>query len=200
MTYVPDLPQDETDLSIIFQSGPEPQFDACTRDFLLESHAELVRRAGSGGLVEVRSLGIGTPWLYRFTFHTRGLGRDGLDPIQDVDRHTIALRFLPDFLLRANKFEMLQYVGPRHPAPFHPNICPLSGAICLEIYPGETCLQIVESLHDLIRWRIRQLAENDALNRPACSYGRELIAHPIDDRPLFGRRWEFEFESLENPS
>jgi hypothetical protein len=59
----------------------------------------------------------------------------------------------------------------------------------VEIYPGETLLEIAENLHDLLRWRLRQLAEQDALNKEACSYGRQFVTAPIDDRPLFGRRW-----------
>ena len=154
------------------------------------------RRTGRGCIARrLRSLAVPA-----HLSETRGLGRDGNAPVQDVEHHTIACGCLPDFLRRANKFEMLQYIEPLHPAPFHPNICPNTGAICIEIYPGETCLQIVESLHDLLRWRIRQLAEHDALNRAACSYGRTMITHPLDDRPLFGRRWEFQFKPLEIPS
>jgi hypothetical protein len=180
------------------QSGPQPEFDNVMKDFLRQSHDELRQRCVAGSLIEFANLGGDVPWLYRLTFRTRGLGRDGeAGEVQDVDHHTIALRFLPDYLRRARQFEMLQYVAPLSPAPFHPNICPHTGAICLEVYPGESCLQIVETLHDLLRWRIRQLAEQDALNKAACTYGRSFIAHPIDDRPLFGKRHDFNFEVIE---
>jgi hypothetical protein len=196
--YHPDNMRDPVDLAIAAQSGPEPRFDTVMNDFLLESRDELKRRCSPDSLVEVVSLGREAPWLYRLTFRTLGLGRDSeTDEVYQVNRHTIALRFLPDYLRRARQFEMLQYVEPRQPAPFHPNICPNTGAICLEVYPGETALQIVESLHDLLRWRIRQLAEQDALNKAACSYGRAFVTQAIDERPLFGCQFELRFEPVE---
>ena len=85
------------------------------------------------------------------------------------------------------------------PPAFHPNIS-LEGAICVEIYAGESVVEIVESLHDLIRWRLRQYDERDALNKTACAWGRENIDDPIDDRPLFGRRLKIQLEPVEKKS
>jgi ubiquitin-protein ligase len=89
---------------------------------------------------------------------------------------------------------MLRLIEPTRP--FHPNICPSTGAICLEIYPGESLLEIVESLHDLLRWRLRQYDERDALNKAACAWGRDHVHQPIDDRPLFGRRLQIKLEPV----
>ncbi|MGD9714332.1 MAG: hypothetical protein AB7V46_20060 [Thermomicrobiales bacterium] len=113
--------------------------------------------------------------------------RAGTGEIQPVESHVVAVRFLPDYLRRANRFEMLSLLEPHSPPPFHPNIHP-SGAICVEIYPCEPISEIAQSIHDLIRWRLRQYDERDALNPDACAYGREHIDKPIDDRPLFGRK------------
>lgn len=196
-SYTPDALREPVDAMILVQAGDEPLFDPPLRDFLLTSHRELKERLMPTSLVEAASLGRNVPWLYRLTFSTRGLAREGDGEVQETDRHTIALRFLPDFLRRADKFELCNYVEPRRPPPFHPNICPRTGAICLEIYAGEPLIQIVASLHDLLRWRIRQLSEHDALNPIACNYGRNFVPKPIDDRPLFGRRWHVELEPLE---
>jgi hypothetical protein len=199
MQYQPDEPRGPLDLALLMAPGFEPAFDSITSDFLLQAHAEFKERCGAGSLVEAVSLGRAVPWLYRLTFATYGLGRVGdASEVQDVHRHTIALRFLPDYLRHADRFEMLRYIlEPGQPPPFHPNICPQTGAVCIEIFPGESLLQIAESLHDLLRWRVRQLAEQDALNKSACNYGRSFIHHAIDERPLFGRRWELDLEPLE---
>jgi hypothetical protein len=195
--YQPDQIGDPADLWLLSQAGSEPQFDAVTLDFLMESHRELAERRG-GGLVEWASLGRTAPWLYRFTFKTCGLVRHEDGRIEPVERHVVALRFQPDYLRQANRFEMLRYLEPRNP--FHPNICPRTGAVCLEIYPGEPLVEIIVSLHDLLRWRLRQLAEQDALNPEACSYGREMVHHPLDERGLFPRRGaKIELETLEAP-
>ena len=100
----------------------------------------------------------------------------------------------------ADQFAMLRLIEPVHS--FHPNISP-SGAICIEIYPGETLLEICLSLHDLFRWRICQYDERDALNSIACagaetiSTNRSTIAHclversPSNGNPLKKERNEY---------
>lgn len=199
MSYLPDPIRDPADFLIMSNCGQEPEFDPVMRDFLLQSYAELKDRCHPGSLLDFASLGQTTPWLYRLTFLTRGLARTRGGEILSAERHVIALRFLPDYLRYADRFEMLRYIEPREPAPWHPNICTHSGAVCIEVYPGETLIELVENLHDLLRWRLRQLAEHDALNKEACSYGREFVNEPTDERPLFGSRWtsQIELETVE---
>ncbi len=197
MSYRPDDVREPADLFLLAQAGPEPTFDAVTSDFLMESYRDLKQKATAGSLIEAASLAPTVPWLYRLSFRTRGLVRALDGEVQPIDRHVIALRFLPDYLRRADRFEMLRYLEPG--SPYHPNVCPHTGAICVEVYPGEPLLEIVHSLHDLLRWRLRQLAEQDALNRDACGYGRDMINGPLDDRPLFPRRVDrLELEPVES--
>ena len=185
---------DPLDLSIIQSAGPEPVFDEVTRAFLCNSRDELLERCRRGGLLECADLGRDAPWLWRLTFHTRGLahGPDGEPRV--VDRHVVGVRFLPDYLRRADRFEMLALVEPRDA--FHPNLSP--PGICVQVRPGETLVEICESLHALFSWRLRQLAEYDALNRVACAWGRAHVDElPIDRRPLFGRVLPITLEPLE---
>ena len=185
MDYQADRPAELHDLMIQKHSGPEPQFDPVVREFLQQGYSDLKDHVLRGSLLQFASLGIRIPWLYRLTFSTRGYTRDTDGEIRTADRHVVALRFQPNYLRRANRFEMLKLVEPSGTA-FHPNISPM-GAICLEIYAGESVVEICHSLHDLIRWRLRQYDESDALNPIACAWGRDNIREPIDDRPLFGR-------------
>jgi hypothetical protein len=188
---------DLLDLRVVEMSGPEPVFDDVTTDFLHNSRDEFVGRCRRGGLVEYADLGFRAPWLWRLTFHTRGLVRDPGGEVTPVDRHVVAVRFLPDYLSRANQFQMMALVEPRNA--FHPNLAP--PAICLQVLPGQTLLEIAEGLHKLLSWRLRQLAENDALNRDACAWGRaHLDEVPVDSRPLFGRTLELTLEPLEEPA
>ena len=107
----------------------------------------------------------------------------------------VAVRFLPDYLRHVNRFEMLALIEPQNA--FHPNL--REGHICLEVYPGEPLLEICEALHALLGWRLRQLAENDALNPTACAWGRASLNElPIDPRPLFGRALSITLEPMEN--
>lgn len=186
INYAPDRPLGVTDALVIAGSGPEPEFDSVMQSFLLEGYLELQRKHQPGGLLEFASLGESAPWLYRLEFGTRGLVRDHDGDVTQIQKHVVALRFLPDYLRTADRFAMLRLLEPSN-GMFHPNISPV-GAICVEIYPGESLVEICQSLHDLFRWRLRQYDHRDALNGEACVWGRENVQDPIDDRPLFGKR------------
>ena len=181
------------DLRVVEMSGAEPVFDDVMIEFLRNSREEFVLRCQRGGLIEYGDLGTHVPWLWRLTFHTRGLARTEAGEVQTFDRHLVALRFLPDYLRQVNQFQTLALLEPRNA--FHPNL--REGAICLHLYPGMPLLEIAESLHALFSWRLRQLAENDALNRDACAWGRvHLDELPIDTRPLFGRPMVIQLEEI----
>jgi hypothetical protein len=112
-------------------------------------------------------------------------------------RLVVAVRFLPDYLRSANRFQMLAQIEPR--TPFHPNL--RDGKVCLEVYPGEPLVEICHALHALLGWQLRQLAENDALNPEACAWGRaHLDELPVDTRPLFGRALAITLEPMEKPA
>src|SRR5215207_3285784 len=156
------------DLRVRQMAGPEPVFDEIMAEFLDNSRAEFLGRVDGTGMLEFADLGERTPWLWRLTFHTRGRVKHDDGSIGLCERHDVAVRFLPDYLRNVDRFATLALLEPRNA--FHPNLSP--PGVCLEVYPGETLLEIAESLHNLFSWRLRQLAENDALNREACAWGR----------------------------
>ncbi len=181
----------EVDRWIRQAAGPEPQFDPVMRDFLDNIAAELRQRLRPGCLLDAASLGETAPWLWRLCFATQGLARDGAGAVVPAGRHTVSVRFAPDYLRRVDRFEMLTLVEPA--APFHPNL--RGRAVCLEVYPGEPLVEISEALHALFSWRLRQLSEADALDPEACAWGRaHLDELPLDRRPLFGRTLAFTLE------
>jgi hypothetical protein len=71
-------------------------------EFLLNSRGEFVARCERGGLIEYADLGTRLPWLWRLTFRTRGLVREADGEVRQADHHTVALRFLPDYLRQVN--------------------------------------------------------------------------------------------------
>jgi hypothetical protein len=175
-------------------SGPEPSFDSVMHDFLLNCSEELRQRHARGGLLDYASLGSKIPWLYRLTFRTRGLSRTTSGEIEPLERQVVALRFLPDYLRRADRFEMLALMEPGNA--FHPNL--MGQHICVEVRPGEPLVEICESLHALFSWRLRQLNDTDALNRDACAWGRTHLEElPLDRRPLFGKPFRIQLSPVE---
>ena len=203
MNYQPDLPQTPADLALIrkavlkLRTTPSSPTSSGILGDASRAYPWLV---AAGGLQPRPSV----PWLYRLTFHTKGLRKDPDGTIHEVSSHTLAVRFLPDYLRRANRFAMLRLIEPQ--SVFHPNITPLGdpqgpGLVCLEVYPGMPLIELVHAIHDLLRWRIRQYDERDALNYEACSWGRDHVDQPLDDRPLFGRRLQVQLaDSPEEPS
>jgi hypothetical protein len=181
------------DSLILEKAGPEPVFDSVTVEFLRNNLDELSARVAAGGLLEFANLGGREPWVYRLSFATHGLEKsDG--EIRPCNEHVVAVRFLPDYLRRAERFEMLRLIEPRDA--FHPNL--RVPGICMQIYPGEPLIEICESLHALFSWRLRNLREEDALNPTACAWGRaNLDRLPLDDRPLIGRKHSFVLEPME---
>src|SRR5262245_20541680 len=129
------------DFRVIEMSGPEPVFDEVMSEFLRNSRDEFVARCQRGGLLEYGDLGASVPWLWRLTFFTRGLMRDETGEVLPVERHVVALRFLPDYLRTVNQFQSIALLEPRNA--FHPNLAP--PAICLHLYPGMPLLEIVEA-------------------------------------------------------
>jgi hypothetical protein len=187
---------DLIDLKIRALAGPEPVFDLVATDFLMNIRSELHERLRPGSLLTARDLGDKVPWLWRLDFATRGLVQQLDGSLRPHDQHIVAVRFLPDYLRRANRFEMLTLLEPENA--FHPNL--RDGHVCLEIYPGEPLVEICESLHTLFSWRLRQLNETDALNPEACVWGRaHLDELPLDQRPLFGRTLAITLEPTETP-
>lgn len=199
MDYRADGIRDALDLMAVGMAGPPPVFDRVTSDFLRQSHADLQARANPNALVTWSSLGEHVPWLFRLDYKVRGLAV-GAAPgeVVPIERQSVLLRFQPDYLRSANKFEMLRLLEPVNPPLFHPNVHPVLRLLCVEIYPGEPLLEIVESLYELFRWRLRQYDERDALNPDACAWGREHAPKPLDDRPLWGRRLQLRLDPVEN--
>jgi hypothetical protein len=147
-------------------------------------------------LLKAKTLDDEVAWLWRLDFATCGLVLNDSGQIQKVGHHVVAVRFLPDYLRRADRFELLSLVEPK--GAFHPNL--REGAVCLEVYPGEPIVEICEALHALLSWRLRQLSETDALNPDACAWGRaHLDQLPLDNRPLFGRSLAITLEPVEQP-
>ncbi len=174
-------------------AGPEPVFDSVLTDFLVNCRDELRQRCDAPGLLQAADLGGQVPWLWRLDFGTRGLVKEA-GKVRPVEHHVVAVRFLPDYLRSVNRFQMLALIAPREA--FHPNL--RDGHVCLEVYPGEPLVEICEALHALFAWRLRQLAENDALNPEACVWGRaHLDELPLDTRPLFGRTLAIHLEPME---
>lgn len=124
-----------------------------------------------------------TPPHFVAEFRCRGLVRGSNGRIVEADRFEIGVWFPPDYLRRADPFEMLRIFTP---GAWHPNISSDRPFICIgRIAPGMRLVEILYQVHDILTYAKFNPRENDALNKPACAWAREhQDLFPVDRRPL----------------
>ncbi len=116
-------------------------------------------------------------------FRCKGLVREGEGEIREAGEFHVGIWFPPDYLRRADPFEMLRLFTPHV---WHPNVSRELPLICIgRLAPGTPLVDILYQLFDILTYQKYNPRENDALNKPACAWAR---AHqdrfPVDRRPL----------------
>ena len=125
----------------------------------------------------------------------RSLVRCSDGEIVEADHFQVGVWFPPDYLRRANPFEMLRLFTP---GVWHPNVSPDQPLICIgRMTPAMRLVDILYQVFDILTYQKYNPRENDALNKPACAWAR---AHqdrfPIDRRPLKRRALNLEVKAL----
>lgn len=124
-------------------------------------------------------------------YHCKGLvrGEDGV--IKEADQFEVGIWFPPDYLRRADPFEMLRMFTPNA---WHPNISRELPLICIgRLAPGTSLVDILYQIFDVLTYQKYNPRENDSLNKVACAWAREnRHRFPIDRRPLKRRKLNLE--------
>jgi len=153
--------------------------DAITKLFLETQQREAMQLAAESDLLEVRALD-----LHRTiaTFRCRGLVRDASGEVREHDRFTVGFFLSENHLREVSPVEILTWLEPREV--WHPNIHP--PFVCLgRIKPGTPLVELLYRCFELITYENVTMREDDALNRPACSWARRNRERfPIDTRPI----------------
>lgn len=128
------------------------------------------------------------PRRYRVSFRCRGLIRNASDAVVEHDHFEVGIHFPPDYLRHVNPWLVLAWLRPINI--WHPNI--LFPHICVgRLAPGTGIVDLVYQLHSIITYNKKTTREDDALNRPACSWARRnQHRFPVDTRPLKRRKLE----------
>ncbi|MCP4896932.1 MAG: hypothetical protein GY906_08145 [bacterium] len=121
---------------------------------------------------------------YVATFNCRGLVRDSGGEVRESDHFEVGIWFPPDYLRRAEPFQVLTWCGPRHV--FHPNISATAPFICIgRLTPGTSLVDILYQSYEVITYQKVTMREDDALNKEACAWARRNQHRlPIDRRSL----------------
>ena len=128
-------------------------------------------------------------------FHCNGLVREGGGEIRQASEFHVGIWFPPDYLRRAEPFEMLRIFTPNV---WHPNVSPDAPLICIGRVVPSTCLvDLIFQIYDVLSYNKFNPRENDCLNRAACSWARDnQDKFPTDRRPLKRRSMALEVKPL----
>jgi len=157
--------------------------DSVLRGFLMRQQEQALALNAASDLVEIRPVAGDPPSRYVVQFRCRGLVRVA-EEIREAACFEIGVWFPPDYLRRAEPFEVLTWLGPADV--FHPNISDRAPLICIgRLTRGTPLADIVYRVFDIITGHNVTMVEHDALNRAACAWAREnRHRFPIDRRPL----------------
>ncbi len=116
-------------------------------------------------------------------FRCRGLVREPGGEIREASHFQVGIWFPPDYLRRADPFQMLRLFTP---FVWHPNVSSEAPFICIgRLTPGTALVDILYQIFDVLTYNKFNPKENDSLNKAACAWAR---AHqnlfPVDPRPL----------------
>lgn len=128
-------------------------------------------------------------------FLCNGLVREGDCEIRQASEFHVGIWFPPDYLRRADPFEMLRLFTPNV---WHPNVSRDHPLICIgRLTAGTSLVDILYQLFDVLTYRKYNPRENDSLNKTACAWARQSQERfPIDHRPLKRRALWLEVQSL----
>ena len=126
------------------------------------------------------------------TFRCKRLVRLADGSIGEADYCQTGIWFPPDYLRRADPFEILRWFGP--PNIWHPNISDTMPLICVgRLTPGMPLVDILYQIFEIITYNKYTPREDDSLNKACCSWARQnQHRFPVDSRPLKRRPLDLE--------
>jgi ubiquitin-protein ligase len=172
-----------------FSSG-DPIYDR----FLRRQWDEGSELARSSDLLKLHAPPMAPPHFVA-EFLCNGLIREETGDIKQANDFHVGIWFPPDYLRRADPFEMLRLFTPNV---WHPNVSREHPLICIgRLTPGTTLVEILYQLFDILTFQKYNPRENDSLNKTACAWAREnQDRFPIDRRPLKRQSLNLETQSL----
>jgi ubiquitin-protein ligase len=171
------------------QSGVD---DPIYESFMRRQYVEGMALASSSDLLRLHIPPTSPPHFVA-EFHCDGLVRVGDGEIRRASEFHVGIWFPPDYLRRADGFEMLRMFTPNV---WHPNVSRIHPLICIgKLAPGTPFVDIIYQIFEILTFV--KLNTKDSLNKDACSWAREHSNEfPIDRRPLKRRALNLEVTPL----
>ncbi len=175
-------------------SSDDPVNDPIYERFMQRQLGEGMELARQSDLLRLHVPPLAPPHFVA-EFLCKGLIREDAGEIKEASEFQVEIWFPPDYLRRADPFEMLRLFTPNV---WHPNVSRELPLICIgRLTPGTTLVDILYQLFDILTFQKYNPRENDSLNKTACAWAREnQHRFPIDRRPLKRRPLNLEVKSL----
>ena len=169
-------------------SNDDPIYEAFMRR-QLEEGMELAR---SSDLLRLHIPPMSPPHVVA-EFLCNGLIREGDGEIKQASSFHVGIWFPPDYLRRADTFEMLRMFTPHV---WHPNISSELPLICIgRLVAATPLVDILYQIFEVLTYA--KYNTNDSLNKAACAWTRDHQGQlPIDRRPLKRRALSLEVQPV----
>jgi hypothetical protein len=156
--------------------------DRILASFLERQLEEGMALAAESDLFELLPVEPPYPQRYVVIYRCRGLILNAAGLVAEADRFMIGIKFPDDYLLTADPFTVLTWLGPQ--GAWHPQIRP--PFLCIgRLFPGTPLVDILYRAFEVITFNRVTMREDDALCQPACSWARRNgHRFPVDTRPL----------------
>ena len=158
--------------------------DPVRHAFLMRQRDEGMALAGASDILTLVPVEGEPPAKYVADFRCSGLVQVEDGSVEESDRFAVGIWFPTDYLRRAEPWQVLTWLGPRHV--FHPNISDRAPFICVgRLVPGTSLVDLLYHCFEIITYKKVTMREDDALNIRACGWAREnQHRFPVDPRPL----------------
>jgi len=168
-----------------------PAADPVFQHFLDRQYEEGMALARESDLLELAAYPFAPPHFVA-TFRCKGLVRLENGEIAECDRFQTGIWFPPDYLRRADPFEVLRWFGPQNV--WHPNISNTMPLICVgHLAPGTNLTDLLFQIFEIVTFNKYMPREDNSLNRSACAWARQnQHRFPVDRRPMKRRRLNLE--------
>ncbi len=169
--------------------------DRIFQSFLERQYAEGRALSDESDILDLH-VAAAAPPHFVVDFHCKGLIKNAAGKIEEAEEFKVAIWYPPDSLRRrASTFEMLRMLSP---CVFHPNVSAELPLICLgTIAAGNSLVDIIHRLYEVITYQRWNPMETDSLNRAACSWARRhQEMFPLQRSALRRQRLNLEVQAV----
>ncbi|HVR30786.1 MAG TPA: hypothetical protein VMS86_14785 [Thermoanaerobaculia bacterium] len=133
----------------MYEAWQEPNVDPIFASFLRRQQEEGEALARTSDLLELLPVDGPPARRYRVRFHCTGLVRPPGGEPREVSGFEVGIWFPADYLRRADPFQVLTWLAPRHV--FHPNIAAQAPFLCVgRLLPGTPLVDLLYRCFEII--------------------------------------------------